>query len=207
VAYSPSEPLRRWLLERRAAIDVLAGAHLQVANVRGPGRPREIGRPLAHAYLIRVVSEFQGFVRDLHDLATEKLVELSGVAAQHRTMLSAGLTAGRLIDRGNADLQSLRGDFLRLGVPGLAAAIARHDPAFLASGGSRGDQASLQELIELRNALAHGNRLQLSALRQRGVVDTLSWARGRLPGLTRVARALDRVVWDHLHATFGRDPW
>jgi hypothetical protein len=35
----------------------------------------------------------------------------------------------------------------------------------------------------------------------------VSWARARLAGLDRTARALDRVVWDHLHSVFGGDPW
>jgi hypothetical protein len=47
----------------------------------------------------------------------------------------------------------------------------------------------------------------VDALRARGVFDRVTWARGRLPGLDRTARALDRVVWDHLHSTFGRSPW
>jgi len=44
-------------------------------------------------------------------------------------------------------------------------------------------------------------------LRARQVLDTVSWTRARLPGLDRTARALDWIVWDHLHSAFGRDPW
>jgi hypothetical protein len=35
----------------------------------------------------------------------------------------------------------------------------------------------------------------------------VSWARSRLPGLDRTARALDRIVWEHFRDTFGSDPW
>lgn len=59
----------------------------------------------------------------------------------------------------------------------------------------------------LRNALAHGNERQLERLRQRGVMDTVSWARNRLPGLNRTAKALDRSMWDHVRETFGVRPW
>lgn len=75
------------------------------------------------------------------------------------------------------------------------------------TGSYRGDQAYYQELVELRNCLAHGNQTQLQALRGRGTHDTVTFGRGRLRGLDRIALALDRVVWDHLHATFGGDPW
>jgi hypothetical protein len=69
------------------------------------------------------------------------------------------------------------------------------------------DSAAYADLIDLRNCLAHGNATQLAALRSRGVRDTLSWSRDRLPSLNRTARAMDRVVWDHLRQTIGQDPW
>jgi hypothetical protein len=62
-------------------------------------------------------------------------------------------------------------------------------------------------LIELRNALAHGNQGQLDRLRARGVADTVTWARRRLSGLDRTSRALDRLVWDHVVETFKSEPW
>jgi len=64
----------------------------------------------------------------------------------------------------------------------------------------RGDRAYCQDLIELRNALGHGNQVQLDRLRARGIADTVTWARARLPGLDRTGRALDRIVWNHLGA-------
>lgn len=72
VAYSMSFPLGRWFGARREAISTLARAHAYLGEVDGPGRPREIGRPVAHAYVLRVVAEFQGFARDLHDLTAER---------------------------------------------------------------------------------------------------------------------------------------
>jgi len=73
--------------------------------------------------------------------------------------------------------------------------------------GRRGDQAYYQDLIELRNAPAHGNQRQLNELCAKGVFDRVTWARARLAGLDRTARALDRVVWDRLPNTFGRNSW
>lgn len=74
------------------------------------GRPLEVGRPVAHAYLLRAIAEFQAFVRDLHDLGADKLVEMSQPDVRFQPLLVAAATEGRLIDRGNADLRSPRND-------------------------------------------------------------------------------------------------
>ena len=208
VAYSRSIPLRTWLGPRRDAINTLADAHAQMGEVDGPGRPLEIGRPVGHAYVLRVVAEFQAFARDLHDLTAEKLVELSQPDDHYRALLTAAATGGRYIDRGNADLRSLERDFRRLGLTGLNGKIGGRSAFWVETPqGGRGDRAFYGDLIELRNCLAHGNQVQLDRLRASGTLDTVSWARARLPGLNRTARALDRVMWDHLHGTFLLDPW
>jgi hypothetical protein len=207
VPYSKSFPLARWLGPRRESISALAQAHAQFGNVGGPGRPLEIGRPVAHAYVLRVVAEFQAFVRDLHDLGAGSLVTLSNADVASQAMLITAATDGRMIDRGNADLRSIRQDFQRIGVRGLNGQISAFNSRWVTTGAARGDQAYYQDLIELRNALAHGNQQQLDALRARKVYDRVTWARARLPGLDRTARALDRIMWDHLRRTFGRNPW
>jgi hypothetical protein len=112
-----------------------------------------------------------------------------------------------MIDRANADLRSIEQDFRRLGVRGLRGNIAKRSRHWTKTPTRRGDQASYQDLIELRNALAHGNQQQLDQLRARQVLDTVSWTRARLPGLDRTARALDWIVWDHLRSAFGRNSW
>lgn len=177
-----------------------------MGEVDGPGRPREVGRPVGHAYILRVVAEFQAFARDLHDLAAERIVHLAGPGAPYRPLLVAAATEGRLIDRGNADVRSLEQDFRRLGIRALKGKLTARNHLWDPPSG-RGDQAYYQDLIELRNALAHGNQGQLDRLRTRGVADTVSWTRSRLPGLDRTARALDRIVWDHIKATFHVEPW
>lgn len=206
MAYTRSIPLTQWLGSRRAAIVTLAEAHAVMGEVDGPGRPREIGRPIGHAYVLRVVAEFQAFVRDLHDLAAERVVNLATSQAQYRALLIGAATEGRLIDRGNADLRSIEQDFQRLGIGGLNGKIGALNSRWAHPSG-RGDRAYYQDLIELRNALAHGNQVQLDRLRARGIADTVTWARARLPGLDRTGKALDRIVWNHLVSTFGREPW
>ncbi len=207
MAYRPSFARKRWQADRGAALDVLARAHVELGEVDGPGRPLKIGRPIAHAYVLRLVAEFQGFARDLHGLAVDRLVELSRSDPRSQPLLVAAATEGRFIDRGNADLRSIRNDFRRLGITELDTKLAARNGYWRASPRRRGDRSSYGDLIEVRNALAHGNEGQLRALRSRGVLDTVTWARSRLPGLDRFAHALDRVVWEHLEDTFGTEPW
>lgn len=113
VAYSPSIPLQRWTGPRRASILTLAQAHAAMGEVDGPGRPRELGRPRWHAYILRVVAEFHAFVRDLHHLAAERMVEQTHPGPQYRPLLVGAVTEGRLIDRGNAAVRSIEQDFRR----------------------------------------------------------------------------------------------
>jgi hypothetical protein len=98
-------------------------------------------------------------------------------------------------------------DFQRLGIGGLSSRISARNANWQKTPSHRGDGAFYGDLIELRNALAHGNQRQLERLRRRRVMDTITWARSRLPGLNRIAKALDRVVWDHVRDNFDVEPW
>jgi len=208
VSYRPSHPLLTWRSDRLDAIGTVAQAHATISAVAGPGRPLEVGRPLGQAYVLRVVAEFQGFVRDLHDLAVERLVEMAKPSAEAMPLLIAACVEGRQVDRGNADLRSIRSDFRRLGIPNVGDRIGSHDHRWvLPAHPERSDRSQYHALIQIRNALAHGNQRQVASLRQQGIADTVTWSRHRLPGLGRMARALDRVVWEHLHSTFGAEPW
>ncbi len=114
-----------------------------------------------------MVGHFQGFARDLHDLTTERLIAAAGIEPGFASILTEGLTSGRRLDRGNADLQAIKADFRRVGLRTMdLSAYDRH--------WATGDSASLDQLIMLRNALAHGNERDLSRLRQQGVNDTVS---------------------------------
>ena len=201
VGYRRSYPLQRWLGERRRDLDTVEAAHRYVGNISAAGRPREAGRRLGHTFALLLVADFQGFARDLHDVAAEALVRLSGAQMPRQPELVAAATLGRFLDRGNADLTSIERDFRRLGIGALYAKIEAKDSSW------QQDRLDFQNLIALRNALAHGNERQLIILRRKGILDTRTWASGRRPGLNRFARALDKVVWEHLRNTYNRDPW
>lgn len=200
--YVTSEPLRRWLGPRREAIDKVAEGHARVGDLTGPGRPLDASKPLAHAYALVIVSQFQGFIRDMHDLAVERLLSASGATANFLPLLTEGIVNARRIDRGNPTHGNVTSDFASIGLSpfNMAARNARW--------ATPGDAEQFTHLMTLRNALAHGNDDDLRSLLLRGgAQDTVSWARGQLPVLNRYARALDHMVWDHLRATTGRAPW
>jgi hypothetical protein len=201
VPYSRSYPLRLWLGDWRLALEVISEAHQHIGQVAGPGRPREVGRRLAHAYILQLVADFQAFARDLHDLAASSIVDLSGVDPRYRGVLTTAATEGRQVDRGNADRRALQLDYRRLGLADLNDKLGQKNASWPQ------DRQEYDHLIILRNAIAHGNQRQLEARRPEGVLDTRTWARMRRPALNRFARALDEIVWEHLRTTFGQDPW
>jgi hypothetical protein len=202
VTYGKSPALHRWLIDRKARIETLRAAHGNTAGISGPGRPADLGRPVAHAYVLTVVAEFQGFVRDLHDLGALSLIGATGVAPRFQPLLMAAATEGRGVDRGNARVETIQADFRRLGLIGMNGGIGKLQPTWTVT-----DRKEFEALLELRNSLAHGNAADVSRLRGQGVQDTVSWTRQRLPMLNRTARSMDRVVWDHFTQATGAEPW
>ena len=199
--YRRSPPLRRWLDERAKVVDVVARGHAQVGGVTGPGAPEAHSKPLAHAYVLILTREFQGFVRQLHSLAIDVFVEWSGADVTKAPKLVTGLRSGRALDRGNATHDSIKKDFARLSLPTLG--ISSHNSRW-----GSGDAKSFDLLLRLRNALAHGNEQELDRLlEEEPVRDSVSWARGQRPMLNRYAKALDRAVWDALVAVTRSEPW
>jgi len=204
VSYGRSAPLQRWLGERRQTIDVLATGHASVGALSGPGRPLDVSKPLAHAYVIVMLREFQSFVRDLHDLAAERLVTASAANPPYIPLLVEGLTKGRAIDRGNATQDVVKSDFGRLGLTTID--IKAQNVRWTKPQGT--DSNTFNALVQLRNALGHGNETQLERMIRSGEVrDTVTWARQQLPVLNRYARAIDRIVWDYIRKTTGSEPW
>jgi hypothetical protein len=110
------------------------------------------------------------------------------------------MTSGRGIDRGNATIRTVKSDFARIGL----------SPFELNAYNSRwvtGDQGRFDKLIQLRNALGHGNETEQRRLLANGSVkDTISWARTQIPLLNRFAKALDMLGRDHLVKTTGEEP-
>lgn len=187
VPYRPSAPLRAWRGPRRALLDGLA------ASATSP--------PLREAYVVRVVAEFQGFARDLHDEAVVRLVTLSKARAAHHGALRRAATAGRRLDATNPSLETLERDFARLGLHDLERRLKATVPHWPAV------ERQLRLLLDLRNAVAHGDERGRVRVRRRGAVATLAWVGRTRSHLDTVANAIDHLLWDQLERTFGREPW
>jgi hypothetical protein len=196
--YLASIALDDWTGRRRDERRVLEEAHRVVSQVTpGSGRPRQRGGDhLAQAFILRIYSEFQAFVRELHDVTASVLMRGLDVPQSSHPPLIAAATLGRGIDRGNAGLRTISDDFKRLGYGTMLADLG----VFNSRQGR--DQQRYETLTRLRNALAHGNSDQLEILRRDRVKPTLTYGRGSLPALNRIARAMDRAVWDHATSRF-----
>lgn len=202
--YTASPARTTWLVDRRDELRAIEEAHRRVAQASpGPGRPLSRGGDqIARAFIVRLYAEFQGFARDLHDLAVLALLDGSRIPPGHQLPVMRAVVDGRRLDRGNAGLRELTQDFRRIGLEDLgthlAALNARH----------ASDRSRYDRLTRLRNALAHGNDLQLAELATAGVRPTLTEGRRTLPALNRIARALDRAVWNHVSDRYPAiEPW
>lgn len=193
--YSRSKALVRWFGSRRTAIRAVQ--HARIADER----------LVAQAYVVRVVADFQAFVRELHELGAKQLVRLAQPRAEQHNLLVDAALHGRTIARGNPALRNLVSDFQALGISNLDERLRQASPRWRSAPGRRGDRAAYGDLLELRNAVAHGNAPQLARLRERRVHDTVTWTRQQLPGLDRMARSLDHILWDHLTSIYDEEPW
>lgn len=161
----------------------MSDAHSYLLNRRTSKTAPGGANSIVHAYVIRIVSEFQAFVRDLHGLAAEAIVIASSPNSAYHALLVVAMTEGRVIDRGNADLRGIKLDLRRLGLGSFDSAMAGSNPRWSKTEEDRGDKARYGDLVELRNALAHGNQGQLDTLRRREVNDTMRYAEERLAEL------------------------
>jgi len=182
----------------------LRRAHALLGNPEPrAGRPPGTGaQQINDALVLRIVTEFQGFVRDLLDLATSTLVRGSGSLAQHQTRLTSAMSSDRWIDRGNPHLDTVRKDAERLGIASLGSQLLARNPTH------DSDARLLKELVQLRNALTHGDQDRLRRLAQRGIRPTIGYVDAAHACLDRYAGALDEIFWDHLIGLFPAvDPW
>jgi hypothetical protein len=205
-SYRRSPALTTWRTERRANVAELRHAHALIGNAgpgSGPGRPPKAGtQQLNEALVLRIVTEFQGFVRDVMDLATIRLVRGSGSLGPYQAQLISAASLGRMIDRGNPHLDNIRLDAARLGIAQLGSRLQAKSPHHAE------DARALKELVELRNALVHDDQDKLLALSRSDLRPTVRYTTTSLTVLDRHAHALDRVVWDHLVGLFpADDPW
>ncbi|HEV2756243.1 MAG TPA: hypothetical protein VG318_10775 [Actinomycetota bacterium] len=196
----PSDAFNSWREQRSYNLDALVSAHASVGGT-GPGR-RWGTEQLNLALALRLAVEFQGFCRELHDLAAQTFGEWTSPSApQVARTITWSMTTQRQIDRGNATEARLTADFDRFGLR-LSPALRARDPR------TTGRLRELEKVNRARNAIAHDNPQPLDQLRREGrpiTLTTVKLWRGSLNGL---ATTLDAVVADHLATLFGKKkPW
>ena len=198
----PSVALVEWNSRRAQRVQDLLGAHERVGGV-GVGR-RWRTEQLNWALVLRVAAEFQGYCRDLHDLAAEEIAVQAGqLNGQLQAVVRSMLTEGRRLDGGNANAGNLGSDFGRLGLS-LWPEIKRHSERRAAIWNAR-----LDALNDARNAVAHDDTAKLAELAIKGYpLSRLATIRRFYSGVSGLALITDRVVADYLRKLLGgASPW
>jgi hypothetical protein len=195
-----SSALQAWQNQRTGHLDELLLAHNLLG---GPSRGRRWRTGgLNEALILRLAAEFQGFARDLRDLACDVValwVAPSNPNAER--IVRTRLREGRELDRGNAHPGSIGSDFGRFGFEVWPALVVR-DPA------SKRHNHSLDRLNATRNALAHADADKLAALRSEGSPLVLKTYHRWRRDLGALASNLDREVSSQLGSVFGQTgPW
>ena len=194
----PTDALLRWRSERCAALDSLEAVHARVTEKK-PGR-QYATEHLNLALFLRLAAEFQGFCRDLHtDVALAIVADLDDFsgAEVHRKLLLSSLRRGRKLDVGNASPGNIGNDFMYLGMT-LWADIKNRCP----TKGPRWN-AVLEDLNNVRNAVAHSDETKLAIVRTQQPL-TLRTFRTWRRALNDAATGFDTVVRSYLEDVTGK---
>jgi hypothetical protein len=189
-----------WEAARANRLDELESAH-QLMRGSAVGRQWRT-EALNVALMLRLAAEFQGFVRDLHDLSSDTLAGWSSPSQPAvQNVIRTSFRSNREIDRGNAKADALSRDFGRFGFK-LWDELPKRT---LRAADLKG---SLERLNKARNGLAHADETKLAELRSEGypiILDTFrKWRRH----LQLLATHLDAELSAQLGTLFGvSDPW
>lgn len=194
----PADALERWRSQRCAALDSLEAVHERVTEKK---RGRQYATEhLNLALFVRLAAEFQGFCRDLHDDAVLTVIaDLDAVrgADIHQKLLRSSLTRGRKLDSGNAGPGNIGNDFLYLGMTFWTDIKGRYP----AKGPRWND--TLENLNDVRNAVAHSDAAKLADVRARQPL-TFRTFRSWRRSLNDAASGFDTVVSAYLGDVSGK---
>lgn len=153
--------------------------------------------------VVRLAAEFQGFSRDLHDEAS-RLLAITATSRNQSlaSVLRVGITSGRALNRNNAGSVTLATDFGRMGMI-LWPAITTRDPTL-----GPLCKTDLDNLVTMRNAIAHDNQARIVDLEQKGFVLERTLMNRWHGSLDSLAAIMDDVVASYLGALLGVPrPW
>lgn len=192
-----SNALGEWRSSSLTRLIELEAVH---AKLTGTGRGRRWGTTqLNRSLFVALAAQFQSFSRDLHDEAVSVHVDAANPSQQ--VLMRLLLTEGRKLDTGNARKSSLGSDFGRLGFDFIGDLKAK-GPA------TEKRLLHLEDLIEFRNTIGHGDEGKILALEARGISSTKAVYQKYRQALNGLAGTMDRVVAERLAAVLGiAQPW
>jgi len=169
----------------------------------GPGR-RWQTRQVVYAMILRLAGEFQGYSRDLHDLAAEVFAtQLGDGAPAVEGAVRILATRNRKLDTGNAQPGALGNDFGALDLqlwPELQAAYSSRASDW---------NKNLEALNTARNGIAHDDSSKLAKVESDGyrIAQVATFTRLR-KSMDQLAHAMDDVVAGHCADLFSiARPW
>jgi len=193
-----SSALDAWFGIRKDRLDELLSMHAKATGT-GPGRrygTTEFNRTLVTA----LVAQFQGFARDLHDLAVTEFVRTLEPPTRADKVRQL-LTQGRKLDERTPRRSTLGSDFGRLGIELIDAVKGHHAD-------SADRLHTLDQVVELRNAVGHGNEAEIARLVQEGYKTTKTAFRKYRRTFNGLAETMDEVVAIQLSSILGMPrPW
>ena len=145
----------------------------------GRGRRWYTGQ-LNRSLLVALVGQFQMYCRDLHNEAID--VYLAAANQGQVKVLHTLLKQDRKLDTQNPRRSSLGSDFGRLGID-LIPALRSRGPRTVS------DLERLDELVEFRNAIVHGNESKVQSLIERYQTGMILVSYRRFPAHSRQASA------------------
>jgi hypothetical protein len=153
--------------------------------------------------VVRFAAEFQGFARDLYDEAAGFLAITATSGNRNlASVLRVGISSGRALNRNNAGSDTLATDFGRMGLIFWPAILAQ-DPIL-----GPGWKADLNDLVTMRNAIAHDNQAQILKLEQNGFALERALTKWWHSSLDSLTATMDDVVASYLGALLGvPQPW
>jgi hypothetical protein len=193
-----STSLMEWRTDAWAAFDEIENAHRAVGGVK-PGR-RFLTQQLNYAYTTLLAARFQGFARALHT-QTANAIARGTHNAIYRELMAENLTHGRILERHNAQPDSIKQDFARFGLDIWTEVGSERI-------GNDERRKKLGALVTWRNAIAHDDinvKLARSALEPRTI--SLGTCRNWRSALNVLATSFDKVAADHCQTLGLPRPW
>lgn len=193
-----SQALTDWRLVGLARLAELEAVHAQAT---GSARGRRWGTTqLNRSLFIVLVAQFQAYARRLHDQAID--LHVAAAVPGQRLLVHTLLTQGRKLDTQNPRRAALGSDFGRLGFGFI-------DDLKAAAPSAAAELDALEELIDYRNAIGHGDESAIASIEAIGRIKaTKSSYRKYRQMIDRLAGRMDEVVADQLSALLGVNrPW